>query len=197
MRYWNQLLFEDVPYSTNLDEPDSDFAVHGTMKQAGCGLCSLCMVIERLCVETLSLEECRDLAISAGANRKPGTSMDILAPVIAERFDLDLEMTDDTDRLAGCLRGGGAAVVHVGGDREGYTGVFSHGGHYVVAISMREKEFCILDPSWEETKYADEPRKSRVRQNGVWLYATAEVLREDTANRSPGFYLFTRRSDRP
>lgn len=183
-----------MPYVTDTDHPDSPFAA-GTVKKAGCGLCSLCMVVDRLCLEELSLENCRALSYEVGANHEPGTSMKILAPVVAERFGLTLETTDDPTLLAQCLRQGGAAVVHVGGDREGHTGIFSHGGHYVAAISVHDEEFCILDPSWTEDKYADEPRRSAVRECGIFLYTTAKTLTEDTANRSPGFYLFYRKSD--
>lgn len=196
MRYYNQLNYPDVPYITDTDHPGSEFEQNGTIKMAGCGLCALCMVVDRLCLEPFTLEECRDLSVSVGANYAPGTSLKILAPVIADKFDLHLEMTDDPGRLARCLRQGGAAIVHVGGDREGHAGVFSHGGHYVAALGVRGEEFCILDPSWKEDKYVEEPRRSAVRQHGVWLYTTARVLQEDTANRSPGYYLFERNSDR-
>ncbi len=196
MRYLNQLDYPDVPYVTNVDHPDRPLP-DNSVKRAGCGLCALCMVVDRLCLENLSLEECRDLSYSAGANRDPGTSMKVLAPVVAERFDLDLTTTDDPRLLAECLRSGGAGIVHVGGDREGHTGIFSHGGHYVTAISVREREFCILDPSWKPDKYREEPRPGVVRERGRFLYVTAETLLEDTAERSPGFYLFRRRSDDP
>lgn len=197
MKYLNQLQYEDMPYPTDTDHPGSDFQVNGTVKRAGCGLCSVCMVVERLSLEPFSLKDCRDLAMQIGANHAIGTDMKILAPAVAQRFDLDLEMSDDPARLADCLRQGGAAVVHVGGDREGYVGTFSNGGHYIAAISVGGDEFCLLDPSWTAEKYTNEPRRSRVRQNDVWLYATAEVLQDATANRTPGYYLFTRRADRP
>lgn len=196
MIYLNQLDYPDMPYATDIDHPDSPF-VTDFVKRAGCGLCSLCMVVDRLCLESLSLEECRDLSYSAGANRAPGTSMEILAPIVAEKFCLALTTTDDPMLLAECLRNGGAAIVHVGGDREGHTGIFSHGGHYVTAISVRDDRFCILDPSWTPDKYDEEPRPSVVRVHGRFLYTTAETLVEDTANRSPGFYLFHRKSDDP
>ena len=198
MKYLNQLEYEHMPYSTDTGHPGSDFNVNGTIKRAGCGLCAVCMVVDRLCVEPrFGLEECRELAVSVGANHGVGTDMKLLAPAAAERFGLELEMTDDPERLSTCLRQGGAAVVHVGGDREGHLGVFSHGGHYITAVSLRGEEFCLLDPSWTAEKYEQDHCRTAVRQSSVLLYASAQVLQEDTANRSPGYYLFTRRSDRP
>lgn len=195
MLYLNQLDYEELPYPTDVEHPDSEFAVHGNVRRAGCGLCAVCMVVDRLCLSPFSLEECRDLAVSAGANREIGTDMKILAPAAAERFGLTLRMTDDTEELAQCLRSGGAAVINTGGDRDGYIGTFSSGGHYITAISEDRGEFCLLDPSWTEDKYQSEPRRGRVRQQGKLLYAPAEVLRQDTANRSPAYYLFCRKDD--
>ena len=63
---------------------------------------------------------------------------------------LKLERTNDPERLRECLRTGGAAVVHVGGDYEGHVGVFSHGGHYVAAIAEEaDGRIAILDPSYK------------------------------------------------
>ena len=57
-------------------------------------------------------------------------------------------MTSDIEEVKHCVRTGGAVVANVGGDREGYIGVFTHGGHYVVVISETEDgRLCILDPS--------------------------------------------------
>ena len=198
MLYLNQLNYEDMPYPTNLDEPESDYAKNGTVRKAGCGLCSLCMVVDRLCLEALSLEECRDLSVSSGANREPGTDMKILGPIVAEKFGLRFRVTADTSELAECLRSGGAAIINAGGDRKGHIGTFSDIGHYVVAISESGGKFALLDPSWRPDKYTGEPRRSRVRESGSGglLYATAEVLEQDAANKAPGFYLFKRLSDK-
>lgn len=192
MTYLNQLAYPDMPYPTNVDEPESDFATNGTVKRAGCGLCCSCMLVELLTLEHLGLEECRDFAMQIRANHGVGTDMKILAPAIAEKYGLVLRKTDNTEELVQCLRNGGKAIINVGGNREGHDGTFSVGGHYILAVSATEREICILDPSWSEEKFGAEPRKSRVRQHGYWLYCTPEVLTEDTANRTPGYYLFSR-----
>ena len=196
MYYLNQLNYENIPYPTNADDPESKFAKHGNIRIAGCGLCSICMIIDRLCTVSFSLEECRDLSVSVKANHEAGTDMQILAPVVAKKFDLQLGMTDDPAQMAECLHNGGAAVINVGGDHGTHIGTFSNGGHYIVAISESGGEFCLLDPSWTPEKYSDEPRRSRVRQHGIYLYASANILQQDTANRSPAYYLFNRNSDR-
>lgn len=192
MLYLNQLEYEDVPYPTDVEHPDSDYAKKGNIRRAGCGLCSVCMMLDRVCGAALSLTECRDLSVSIGANHAVGTDMQILAPEVAKRFHLRLKMTDDSGQMAACLHQGGAAIVNVGGDHGQHIGTFSNGGHYIVAISEAGGEFCLLDPSWTSEKYQAEPRRSRVRQEGKKLYASADVLEQDTANRSPAYYLFYR-----
>lgn len=196
MLYLNQLEYGDVPYPTNLNNPESDYARNGDVAKAGCGLCSLCMVVDRLTLEKLPLTECRDLSVSAGANHEPGTDMSILGAVIAGKYGLRFQATDDEDEMAACLHSGGAAIINTAGDRDGHIGTFSDIGHYIVAISEADGEFALLDPSWRPDKYTQEPRRSLVRQAGTWLYACKEVIREDTRSKSHPYYLFSRLNDR-
>ena len=186
MRYINQLEHEEIPYVTDTQHPDSKFAVSGSVKIAGCGICSACMMVDRLTTETLSLEDCIGMSYAAEANQEPGTDMKRLGPALAERFRLSLTMTDDVDLLKHCLQAGGCCIVNVGGDREGHTGVFSRGGHYILAVSWADGVFRLLDPSDRPDKYEGTP----VRHAGHFLLAEEAVLLADTANRSPAFYLF-------
>lgn len=57
--------------------------------------------------------------------------MKILGPVVADLYDLDFSTTNRVKKAMQHLKNGGSVIANVGGDREGYTGVFSHGGHYV------------------------------------------------------------------
>ena len=93
-----------------------------------------------------------------------------------------------------CLRTGGAAVVHVGGDYEGHVGVFSHGGHYIAAIAEEaDGRIAILDPCYEYGKFEEEGRKGLVEVKYDYVaLCDAQVLVKDIATRDPGFYLFWR-----
>lgn len=194
MLYLNQLERADIPYPTDVEDPSDETMHNGNVKMAGCGLCSLCVVVDRLTMETLSLRHCLDLSVQVGANHGTGTDMKMLAPVIAEKFDLTLRSTDSADELVACLKNGGCAIVNVGGDREGYTGVFSHGGHYMAVISADENnELCVLDPSWRTDKFDEPGRPGKVRLAGKFVYCTPEVLAKDAENRSPAYYLFARK----
>ena len=146
MKYLNQLEYETVPYPTDIKNPDSPMK-DGSIKRAGCGLCCLCMMVDRLTVEELPLLECRDLAIEHKANMDPGTDLEVLSPVIAKKFCLKYKATDDLQEMIRCVQAGGCAIANVGGDRDDgrYTGVFSHGGQFITVISADEKEHCLRD----------------------------------------------------
>lgn len=186
MLYINQREHEDILYLTNLNEPESEIAVKGTIKSSGCGICSACMVVDRLCMDTLSMEDCIKLSYDHKANLEPGTDMQALGPALAEKFHLKYQETDETEVLNDWLQKGGCAIVNVGGNRKGHKGVFSSVGHFMVLLSFADGEYQILDPDWTKEKFENAP----VRMDGKMLYATEEVILGDTANRSPAFYLF-------
>ena len=111
---------------------------------------------------------------------------------------MDLEMTNDPQRLLYCLQTGGAAVILVRGDRDGHIGLFSHSGHYITAIGLDEEgKVIILDPSLKDGKYDEPGREGKVTiQNDVILHCAladvAEDSHSDTAQ-SISFSLFWRK----
>lgn len=191
MIYINQLERREIPFEHNLDNGGA--GEHANVADAGCGPCSVCMVINNMTMDTPSLEEIIGLVYESKANREPGTDMKLLGPLAAERFNLDYKETDSVGELIAHLQNCGMAVANVGGDREGHVGVFSHGGHYIAVIAFVNGELCILDPSWKEGKFSEDGRKGLVRENYPYLYCAPEVLVRDTENRTPGYYLFSRK----
>lgn len=191
MLYLNQLDYPALHYEHNLDAGGAP-PEHSTVAKAGCGLCCCCMMVENLTTSKLPLEECLALSQEAGANRGVGTNLKILGPVVAQRYGLKFSVTDELSVLIDHLQCGGMAVANSGGDREGHTGVFTHGGHYIAVISYDGTNFCILDPSFKEGKFDEEGRQGKVQIHVPFLYCSAEVLQEDCANRSPAYYLFSR-----
>ena len=192
MLYLNQLDYPAMHYNHNMDAGGAP-EEHSNVAKAGCGLCCLCMMVENLTTQTLPLETCLALSEELGANRKPGTDLKILGKAIAARCGLTFATTDDVEALILHLQKGGMAVANSGGDRDGYTGVFTHGGHYIAVLSYDGQDFCILDPSYKERKFEEEGRSGKVNTTHVpYLYCNAEVLKTDCANRSPAYYLFGR-----
>ena len=196
--YVNQLDYPHWLYVTRveLDPANAEWGRTSTIKSSGCGLCSAVMVADRLLPEsTFDLSDAVQMSYDTGANLRKGTNYHRFAPAFAEKLGLDLEMTNDPQRLRYCLRTGGAAVLHVKGDREGRVGVFSHGGHYVVAISEeRDGRIAIMDPSQKEGKYEEEGRQGLVElKKGFVAVCDMQVVVEDTAPAEPSFYLFWRK----
>ena len=191
MIYINQLERAHIHFEHNLDNGGA--GDHSNIASSGCGPCSLCMVINNMTMETPSLEDCIQMVYEADANREPGTDMRRLGPLAAERYNLDYRETDSIGELIAHLQNGGMAIANVGGDRDGHIGVFSHGGHYIAVTAFVNGEMCILDPSWKEGKFSEEGRQGLVREMLPYLYCAPEVLMRDTENRTPGYYLFSRK----
>lgn len=199
MKYISQLDYPDWLFVTRTGMPEGEPRDKGkttTVSRSGCGLCSAIMMADRLFVDNgFGLKEAIRLAYDAQANQRVGLDYKIYAPALAEKLNLDLEMSSDPERLRYCLSTGGAAVVHVGGDREGHVGVFSHRGHYIAAVAVEpDGRIVILDPSYKEGKYEEEGRQGLVEvKNGFMAVCDMQVLVDDTANRQFGFYLFWRK----
>ena len=88
-----------------------------------------------------------------------------------------------------------AAIVNVGGDHDDHIGLFSHGGHYIAAISVEpDGRIAILDPSYKEDKFDEDGRMGKVEmKNGVIALCAPEVLAADCTNRSTPYNLFWRK----
>lgn len=196
MIFVNQLEHKDLPYPTNLSAPEKEREMDGTVASSGCGLCSVMMMLDRLCLDGISLTDVRDLSEEIQANMNPGTDMHILGAEIARRFDLIMETSNDTDEMEKWLMTGGCVIANPGGDHEEHYGLFTHGGHYIVLIATTGAEFVVLDPSIRPDKFTEEKRQGRVRTAGRFVYVNRKELEADTENRNPRYYMFKRKSDR-
>lgn len=198
MKYVNQNEYPDWLYvtMTEMDEEHQQKGKTTTVASSACGLCSAVMVADRLLVDSkFELKDALKLSYETKANPREGTNYRRFAPAFAEKLGFDWEATCDTQRLVYCLQTGGAAVVNVGGKREGYPGLFSRVGHYIVAISQeRDGRIAILDPGYQEGRYDVEGCEGLVTmKNRVIALCDLQVLAKDAANRDPSFYLFWRK----
>lgn len=192
MLYLNQLEYRHIPYNHNVANggvPEERRCI----ATSGCGICSLCMIVEHLTGETLTIEECAHISESTGANHGLGTDLEILSPVIAGKFDLDYCHTSDREELANWLMSGGEAVEYLTGDHDGKDGLFSHRRHFITLVSIDKDEVCILDPSYREGKFDTPDRKGRVKISEPFIYCTLGELCDEGVKDAPVFYLFKKK----
>ncbi len=181
-KYWNQLDYPNIPYS---DE---------TVASSGCGLCSACMVVENMTGMTFTPAEAVELSLANGAYDETGTEITLLAPAVCEKFGLTAEYTCDHGKMQQFLHNGeGMAIANVGGDRPGWTGVFSDVGHFIVLVSAKGREVCAMDPAMVEGRYESEGRRGKVRVEGNLAYVDIAVLAKECENRYPSYVLFRKK----
>ena len=197
MKYISQLDYEHIPYRTNVK--NDAVPVEKKMRNvrlSGCGLCSICMMIENMTDKTLSIEECVKISEDHLANHLTGTDMSVLAPVIAEKFDLYYKKTSNLTEAITHLQKGGMIVAHVGVPEGKEIGLFTKGGHYVLIISCDGEEFCVLDPAYTPEKFTIPERVGRVNfKNAPFLYCNVDIFDSETRVGKPKYHMFARKKD--
>ena len=118
MKIVNQLTYPNVSYVTMQSFEEENLreeGKHTTVANSGCGLCSSVMVAHRLIANcNFELNDAIKLSYEIKANAYRGTNYKIYAPAFAEKLNLKLETTNDTERVRYCLKTGGTVVAHVG-----------------------------------------------------------------------------------
>lgn len=187
MLYLNQLDYRHIPYNHNVKNggvPEERRCI----ATSGCGICSLCMIVDHMTTDSLTIEECISLSENSGANHKLGTDLEILAPIVADKYNLEYSFTTKKEELIHHLMVGGEAVVILTGDHDGKSGLFSHRRHYITLISTDGNKVCILDPSYKEGKFDIPDRQGRVTISEPFIYCEVDEL----MNEGELFHLFKR-----
>ena len=141
--YYNQNNYPNIPYPS-IDNPNA------TIKSGGCGATCAAMIIANMTGYQVDPPTIAGYAIKIGARVSGGTDMNVLAKkMCADYGGISYKTTNDENALLSHLKSGGMAVANVGGNRQGYIGVFSDGGHYVVAAGLAaDGRIIILDPGY-------------------------------------------------
>ena len=148
------------------------------------------MIVETLIDEAFPPEQSAALAIEQGARVSPGTDMTVLANALFWKFGLKVTRTDSIAVLQAALEQGCAAIVNVGGDRAGYKGVFSDGGHYLVVLAEApDGRLVLADPYLYAGKY-DKSYRQAVEVVDDLRYAPPDVVDKDAENRRPRYTVF-------
>ena len=176
----NQREYADIPYPAKGYET-------ATIKSGGCGVCAAVNVVGALTGKCVAVRVMRDLAINGGARVSGGTDMRRLASLICGRYGLKVATTSSLPELQRHLIRGGVAICNSAG-----RGMFSTGGHYVVALGILGGKVCIADPGLYTGKYSTAARKAKVTVSGDLVFADAETLNADCIGRAPRYYLFSK-----
>lgn len=160
---------------------------NATIKSSGCGVCAAVNVVGALTGKAISVRVMRDLAVSGGARVSGGTNMKRLASLICALYGLTVTTTSSVTELQRHLIRGGVAICNSAG-----RGMFSTGGHYVVALGILGGKVCIADPGLYTGKYSTAARKAKVTVSGDLIFADAETLNADCIGRAPRYYLFSK-----
>ena len=177
--FYCQLDYADRPYPG----PDG----RGTIADNGCGPCCAAMVAENLLGVSFPPWEAAELAIACGAREKPGTDLYIFAPVFAQKMGLNLTVTESVDEGMMFLRAHkGLIIANTRGDRpeDGWIGVFSDSGHYIVLAGADGTQVRVWDPMYRPGRYEVPGRRGKVRMEGQEALADVSVIREDCHERS-------------
>ena len=158
-----------------------------TIKSGGCGVCAAVNVVGALDGKAISVRVMRDLAVNGGARVSGGTDMRRMAQLIASQYKLKYTTTTSVSELVAHLNKGGVAICNSAG-----RGMFSTGGHYVVALGMLENKVCIADPGLYTGKYSTAARRAKVQVSGDLIFADPATLDADCIGRAPRYYLFSK-----
>lgn len=182
--FYCQLDYEASPYPSPSNPK-------GTIADNGCGPCCAAMVAENMLGVRFSPEDACEMAIACGAREKPGTDLYIFSPVFAEHFGMKVTCTEDADEAKAFLAARrGLVIANTYGDRpeDGWIGVFSDSGHYIVLAGIEGNTVRVWDPMYRPGRFDKPGRAGKVRMEGNEAFADFDIIREDCRHRP--FFLF-------
>lgn len=188
--FYCQLDYEHVPY------PSPVGVANGNIANNGCGVCAASMVAENMLGVSFPPEESAKLAKACGAREGFGTDLYIYSKAFAEHFNLDVRDTEDAEEALRFLQEKrGMVIANTQGDRpaDGYIGVFSNSGHYIVIAEAEGTTVKVWDPMYKpgSDRFEIPGRKGKVRLDGTDAYADMSVLAQDCKDRP--FFLFSKK----
>lgn len=158
-----------------------------TIKSGGCGVCASVNAVGALTGKMVAVQLMRDLAVEGGARVSGGTNMQKLTALVCQKYNLRCATTSSISVLRSHLKKGGVAICNTAGN-----GMFSTGGHYVVALGELSGKICIADPGLYTGKYSGAKRRAKVTVSGDLLLADAGTLDADCSGRWPRYYLLSK-----
>lgn len=185
IRVLKQMDYEHILYPTSLEPGTTPREPYPSVAKAGCGLICACMLVSALTEKKLEPEEAVRISVEAGANYF-GTDMQLFSVKIAELYNLNLSVGTAQAELLEGLHAGAAAILHAGKPQ----GLFSDGGHFVLAVAAKGEDIYVLDPSFRQEKYDKPYRRGLFHMAPPYVVAPIGVVMEQISYRVPSWYLF-------
>lgn len=155
-----------------------------TIKSGGCGVCASVNAIGALLGKNVPVRTMRDLAVNGGARVSGGTDMRKMVELLMRTYKVKCLQTSSVSELKTYLQKGAVAICNTAG-----RGMFSTGGHYVVALGMLGDKICIADSGMYTGKYNTAKRRAKVTVSGDLIFADPATLDDDCIGRWPRYYL--------
>ena len=151
-----------------------------TIKSGGCGVTCAAMVVSSL-KEIIRPDTMGDIAIENGFRVNGGTSAKLF-PYIAERWGLETKPVKSSYEALEACREGYLVVILVG------AGLWTTGGHYILAVGHRNDEIEIYDPYLYSGKFNRYNRQGKVSVEGNSCFVQIDTFKQNSEARS--FYAF-------
>ncbi len=188
--FYCQLDYVEVPFPA----PGSGF---GNLANNGCGPLAVSMLIENMLGIPFPPEESARFFLACGARVEFGTNLYTASEAAAERFGLSVRNTEDAEEAHAFLKEErGMVIANTFGDRpdDGYIGVFSDSGHYILLTGVageKGEKVRVLDPMYRPGRFDIPGRAGKVTMEGNTAVADFSVVASDCVHRP--FFLFSRK----
>ena len=183
--FYCQLDYEHVPFPS----PERGF---GDLANNGCGALAVSMLIENMLGEPFPPEESAKFFLACGARVEFGTNLYVASEAVAEKFGLFVKNTEDAEEAQRFLLSErGMVIANTYGDRpeDGYIGVFSDSGHYILLTDAEGEKVRVLDPMYRPGRFDIPGRAGKVKMDGPLAEADFSVVASDCLHRP--FFLFS------
>ena len=166
--YYNQAdsRWASHPYTCNVPG-----YTNTTIKSSGCGVTCGAMVISS-CREIITPDKMGDLAMANGF-RVPGGTADAFFSFICKKWGLEIEQIHSSYEAFDRCKKGWFVVMCAG------PGLWTTGGHFILAVGAREDEIQIFDSYLYAGKYDTASRKGAgVKVEGNSCFVRIDKFRE-------------------
>lgn len=136
---------------------------NATIKTSGCGPTCAAMIVSS-CKETITPDTMCDISKQNGYRVSGGTSDDLF-PYVAQRWGIEYKRVNTSYEAHQACKEGWFVVICCG------AGLWTTGGHYILAVGANDSEIEIYDPYLYNGKFNINGRAGKVRLNGnsAWV----------------------------